>query len=195
MGYANLDQTRERFRIPDTLDDARLSMLIDTASAMIDKDTNSGFGQTTATKTFVPSCAWEMGVPPLISITTLKTDDDASGTYETTWTTSDYELDGGGNLLGTVDPYTLIRAIGSATFPTPVTGGRHRLVQIVGSWGYPVTPDAIIEATMLLVSRLWHRAGSPLGVQSFGDIGVGYVRSSDPDYWSMISPYINYETD
>ena len=189
MAYATVDQLRERMRIPDTVDDGRLSTLLDTAAGMIDTDTGRTFGQVTATKTFAPCSPWALDVPPLISITTLKTDDDESGTYETTWSASDYELDGWTD-SGT--PYEIVRAVGSKVFPLPSTTGRRRLVQIAGSWGYSATPDAIVEATMLLASRLWHRAGAPLGVQSFGDIGITYVRNSDPDYLHLVERYMRY---
>lgn len=188
MAYANVDQIRERMRIPDTIDDSRLSVLLDTAAEMIDTDTGRTFGQVTATKTFVPCFPYALDVPPLISITTLKTDDDESGTYETTWSASDYELDGW--TTGGTSPLEIVRAVGSRTFPLPTSMGRKRLVQIAGSWGYSTTPEAIVEANMLLASRLWHRAGAPLGVQSFGDVGVSYVRSTDPDYLHLIGRYV-----
>lgn len=194
MGYVTLDRLRERLRVTDTNDDARLSQLIDAASAMIDQDTGQTFGQATATKTFVPESPYVLRVPPLISVTTLKTDDDDDGTFETTWSASDYELDGFGDFLGSsgTDPYEMIRAVGSRSFPIPSPTGRQRLVQITGSWGYSTTPAPIVEATMLLVSRLWHRAGSPLGSQPIGDGGVVFVRSLDPDYQKLISPFTRY---
>jgi hypothetical protein len=199
MGYANIDQVRQRFRIPDTTDDARLSELIDVASAMIDRDTGQRFGQYgggTLVKTLTPDDPCLLHTPAIASGTlTLKTDDDGDGTFETTWAAADYELDGVGANIGTIDPYTTIRAVNAKTFPVPSAAARQRVVQVTGTWGYPATPDAIVEATMLLVSRLWHRAGSPLGAQAIGDGGALFVRSTDPDYQHLIAPFVRYEVD
>jgi hypothetical protein len=188
MAYGTVDALRERMRIPDTVDDSRLSALLDVAAEMIDTDTGRTFGQTTATKTFIPTDSYCLVVPPIVTVTTLKTDDNEDGTYETTWAASDYVLDGWSS--DGSSPLEQVRAIGSRLFPIPSSTGRQRLVQIAGVWGYTATPNAIIEANLLLASRLWHRAGSPLGVQSFGDIGATYVRNSDPDYMALIRHYI-----
>lgn len=187
MAYATLDLFRQRFAISDSLDDVQLQQALDTASAMIDEDTQLGpyTALTATTRYFTPVHSDVLYVPPLISITTLKTDDNDDGTYETTWAASEYELDTFGTRIG--QPYEIIRGI-TRSFPTATT--RKRVVQIVGSWGWSTTPDQVVEATLLLAGRLFRRQSSPLGVQSLADGGQLYIRSSDPDYRHLIAPFI-----
>lgn len=186
MAYATLDLFRARFSITDSIDDVQLQQALDTASAMIDEDTQLGpySALTATTRYFTPTRSDVLYVPPLISITTLKTDDNDDGTYETTWSASDYELDTWSTRIG--QPYEIIRAL-TRSFPTTTT--RKRIVQIVGSWGWSTTPDQITEATLLLASRLFRRQTSPLGVQSLADGGQLFIRSSDPDYRHLIAPF------
>ncbi len=78
-------------------------------------------------------------VPDLIAITTLKTDDDGDGTFETTWATSDYILspfnaDPTTRTNPRSTPYYEIIVDGNGnqnSFPT-----RIRSVEINGEWGY-----------------------------------------------------------
>jgi len=50
-------------------------------------------------------------------------------------------------------------------------------------------PIQIVQATVILGSRIFKRNDSPLGVAGFGEIGVIRVGRFDPDVEAMIMPF------
>lgn len=51
-------------------------------------------------------------------------------------------------------------------------------------------PD-VIEATLILASRLYARRNSPEGVAGWGDLGVVRIIASDPDIESLLERHID----
>jgi hypothetical protein len=93
---------------------------------------------------------------------------------------------------GLVQPYTAIRAIGSYLFPVwePANvNAQEATVQIVGTFGWNTVPTAIRQATIMLASRIYKRADSPLGVAGFSDLGAIRVSNIDPDINRLIMPF------
>ena len=72
--------------------DSQLLALLEGVSRWIDAHCNRHFYALTASQRFDGDGGTALAVPDLISITTLKTDDDLDRTFEQTWTTSDYLL-------------------------------------------------------------------------------------------------------
>jgi hypothetical protein len=128
-------------------------------------------------------------------VTTFKTDDDQDGTFETTWTTSEYELltsEGRYNTaeFGETWPYRKVRTISSRHFPIWSFSERRNLVQIVGTFGWSAVPDAVKQATLIQAALLLSRKQSTQGVAGFGDFGVVRVaRDVDPTVRDLLSPY------
>jgi len=190
MAYATVDELLDRMGHRDATNDAllsRLSSALDAATTTIDNDTGRSFTATTATKLFgVDGYTCELRVPDLVTLTTLKFDDDDDGTFEVTIDATDYELDTYSTVTGW--PYELVRLMDRAY---PYGGRRRRRVQIVGSWGWTAVPDPINQACTLLASRIAKRSSAAVfGVESFGDAGAALIRSSDPDYRHLIAPYM-----
>lgn len=123
------------------------------------------------------------------SVTTVKTDDNADGTYETTWASTDYDLL---PLNAPLDgqPYTALRQALNGT--KSLLPGPNRL-QIVGIFGEVTSltdpPEPIREACYLIVSRLFARRTSPYGttgqVREFG--GTVYINQVDPDVEQLLA--------
>jgi hypothetical protein len=63
-------------------------------------------------------------------------------------------------------------------------------VQITARWGWPVVPDEVEEACILLAARLYRRKDSPQGVISSADWGSVRVSRVDPDVEALISHLI-----
>ena len=186
-GYATLAQLKASLRITDSVDDALLELAIEAASREIDSATERQFFPTNATRIYTPRDSYVVEIDDLTTLTTLKTSSAADGTFDITWTASDYQLEPLNGLTGGITvPYTQIRAVGDYTFP--IEGGE-ATVQVVGSFGFATAPTAIKQATVLLASRIFKRNDSPLGVAGFGDLGVVRVSRLDPDVDSMIAPY------
>ena len=164
---------------------ARVEDAITAAKAAIDNDTGRSFDQTTATRTFGAPMPYTLEVPDLVSITTLKVDDDDDGVFETTLAASEYELD---TFRVAQDgwPFETVRLLNR---PWPTAGRRRRRVEIAGVWGWAAVPAPINQACSLLAARLSQRpSGALFGIQTVGDAAEG-IRSRDPDYLALIRPY------
>jgi len=111
----------------------------------------------------------ELVIPDLVSIDTngLTTDADGDRTYETTWATTDYDLEPF-NASEYDEPYTYIHVTptGRYSFPTHAKG-----VKITGTWGWPAVPRETSGACMLESKRAWQQAQSPSGVISSDELG------------------------
>lgn len=183
--YIVLSELRDELLLPDTTQDTRLNRAIVDASRAVDaflKQLPGTFAPQTQTKYFDVAAGqatipyrgpdpWlvtdntrqygpMLTVPNLISITTLKTDEDGDGAFEVTWTANtDYFLY---PLNDEVKRQIVVNAdIGRYAFPT----GRRR-VQVVGSWGFvedALTPYAIRRATLLLAERYFKRSADLTG--------------------------------
>ena len=161
-------------------DDLNLIAAIDAVSRAIDyRFDNSTFYARTETRYYTPSFGDILFLPDdLLSITTLKTDDDGDSVYENTWTTTDYWLEPANALLGpVVEPYRQIRINdnqGNYTFPV----GVRRSVEIVGSWGFSTAanrPPQITQACLLWSHRVWKRKTAVFGIAGAAALGITTV--------------------
>lgn len=177
--------------VSDQIDDAEIDAVITAVSRMIDGYTGRRFYVTPADETrYYTASDGSLLMPEddIISITTLKTDDNGDGTYETTWSTSDYALQPvNAGLNGR--PYLWINTTssGSCAFPHGVNG-----VQIAGKFGYSVVCPAVIRQVCLIQSlRIFKRKDTPFGVMGSGDMGQAVIINDlDPDVRTMLNPYV-----
>lgn len=211
-GYATLDDFKERVGIADDDSDRVLERVVEAASRAVDKVCRRKFYRQTLT--LYCSGSRRRGVDPfserrlagvhsldvgdLISVDTLKTDEDGDRTFETTWGSTDYYL-APINAASVPKPYSHIEADGvngRYWFPSHIKG-----VEVVGTWGYAfdydgdgvyTAPPDVVEATLLLATRYLKRKDSPLGVVE--TTGLDLVREeirvhSDPDVKALLKPY------
>lgn len=135
-------------------------------------------GSATA-RTFSVRDACRLDTPPFSTTTGLvvKTDDDDDGTYETTWTSTDYEaiVYDESYTLASSAPYVALRAVGSRSFPT--TTSRLRVVQVTARWGWSAVPSNVAAASKILAVDLFKRKdvshGVTANVSEFGPVRVG----------------------
>jgi hypothetical protein len=186
-GYCTLAELKASLDITDSIDDGILERAITSASRAIDRYCGRNFYKVTTTRLFAPRDSYIVDIDDLVSLTTLKSTDDDTQTFDITWSASDYQLE---PLNGVVDgmptPYTRIRAIGKYTFP--LLNGEAS-VQIAGVFGFDSVPDEVNYATMIQASKLYKRKDSPLGVISgeYGAMRVG-VRL-DPQVSELVDAY------
>lgn len=192
----------DEMQVTDPNEDARLDRAITDASRVVDAfcyQEPGGFAPQTLTKFFDispsgltgrglnisrwvdASSRWPgflavqtLGVPPLISVTTLKSDTDGDGTYDTTWDPAlDYRL---GPLNRETKRMVLVNNVtGRYEFPL----GQSRM-QIAGSWGIVedgVTPHPIRRATLLLAMIYYRRPSNAPNSQGLGGAAarIGYT--------------------
>src|SRR6266498_4070391 len=188
--YTTLPELKDALRIPqtDTDLDSVFNAAILAVSREIDQHCGRHFYKLTEPRTLTPTDRYRLNLGEfndLVSVTTLKTDASGGGTFETTWTTADYQLltaSGTPNINAGPEakPYTQIRAIGAQTFPCAwAWTGRTDRVEITGTWGWPAIPVPVREACKLLAvesGKLLREA--PFGVAGFGEFGVVRVRDN-----------------
>lgn len=173
--YTTTESIKDRLRLYGSSIDtnaqqenAILSSMIAAASRAIDKWTLRNFYPQTLTLYFAasydesersnlfnqrPSATHLDLGEDLLSVTSLKTDEDGDGVYEITWAATDYILEPW-NAAAKIRPYEYI-----STNPMQ---GRYRFpylpksIEIVGSWGYANSPpEPIKEACERLVERMY----------------------------------------
>lgn len=174
--FTNLYCTRDDFKArafpssdTSTADDATIEAVLETVSRLIDTTCNTHFYTRTATKYFSAVAGTYLETEPLLSVTTLKTDDDGDRTYETTWAATDYDLyPYNAQQRNPPRPYTEIRTTpnGNYSFPTTAKG-----VEIAGKWGfYEVlrTPGATVNGAQT-------SSDTALEVSDGTDFDVGHL--------------------
>lgn len=166
-------------------EDSNLENAINAASRWIDGYTGREFYTSAETRYYSPVCIDELFTDDIQSITTLKTDADSDGVYETTWATTDYNLKPYSGL-----PYTSIEisANGSKEFPI-----YRKSVQVAGVFGYctPANiPADIKQACLIQASRLFKRKDSVLGVAGTNQFGTLYkMPEADQDVKLILERY------
>lgn len=190
-GYTTLATAKVRIgNIPDTADDTTLESIITAVSRWIDAECGRFFFTATQTRYYTAYHAVELWIDDALTITSLNSDYDGDGVYETTWAASDYYLlPANARNDSPVQPYSHIRMSlnGHYSFPQMIPNG----VQIVGSWGYDTAvPSVIAEACLLQTARIFRRKDAPFGVTGSADMGQSMVLPRlDPDVRMMLAPY------
>jgi hypothetical protein len=192
--YATVDALKSRLGITTTSSDFELHGACFAASRAIEQECERTFWRTASSevRTVEPCDYYWLKLPEfndLTSVTTLKTDGDGDGVFETTWTTSDYQLLPYNTSAGPESrPYTKIKCVGSRLFPVPYNAPlRNDRVQITGVFGWPTVPWAIKQAALILAADTFKLKDAPFGVASFGDFAMRV--GNNPRTMSFLAPY------
>lgn len=179
MSYASLAEFKSAIGIgtADTTDDGALQSVLDATDALIDNytDRRQGFGTATETR-YYTALDWSYVLTDdIVSVTTLQTDDNADGVYETTWTAgTDFVLAPSNNALDGW-PYTEIDT--SVAAPRAFPAAVYRGVKVVGVFGWPSVPTAVKQAAIIQAGAVWSSRTSPFGVIGSADLG-GILRQT-----------------
>jgi hypothetical protein len=196
-GYATRNQIKAALRIgtADTLDDELIDNCAGAASRLIDGYCNRQFWSvgSATTRVYTAENDFYCNIDDIAGTAiTLRTSGATDGTFDVTWSPSDWQLEPlNGRLDGLQWAYDKIRAVGDYLFPT-VNGnyGEQALVQVTAVFGWPSVPEPVTQATIIQASRIFKRYDSPLGVAGFGDLGAIRVsRFLDPDMAQLVEPY------
>ena len=201
-GYATLAELRAKltFGATNTASDTQLEQIIEASSRWIDRYTGRRFYGAPETRYYTAEDGHEIQVDDLTSISSLKTDDDGDGTFETTWASTAYHLKYGENYNAALDakPYTQIETseLSGKEFPVAIRRG----VLVAGVFGYvagtaseTACPEPIHDAALLVAERIYKRKDAPLGVAGPQALGQQPVRvpslTADPDIKALLDPY------
>ena len=186
-GYATLTEVKAALRISDNIDDTQLEMAVESASRLIDGYCGRFFYNAgTATRIYVPDTVVSVETDDFVSVSSVKTSSDADGAFDTTWETSDYQLEPlNGVVDGIVFPNYRVRAVGNYLFPS---AGDEATIQIIGVAGWSAVPITVKQATIIQAMRIFKRLDSPLGI-TFGELGAMRVSARlDPDVAQLVEP-------
>ena len=191
MSYATLAQFKAAVGITDSTDDAALQNVLDATDTLIDLhcDRKTGFGTATETRYYTAEDYQYVLTDDLVSVTTLQTDDDAYGTYETTWTSgTDFVLAPVNSALDGF-PYTEIDT--SVSWPRNFPKDVYRGVKVVGVFGFPSVPAAVVQAEIIQAGAVWSSRTSPFGVIGSADLGgiLRQTRALHPEAALILEPY------
>lgn len=191
MSYASLAMFKASVGIADSQDDIAIQNVLDATDTLIDLycDRKTGFGTATETRFYTAESYEYVLVDDLVSVSSLQTDDDANGTYETTWTANtDFKL---APINAALDgfPYTEIDTSVTAprNFPKDVYLG----VRVAGVFGFPSTPDAVIQAAIIQANAVWSSRTSPFAVIGSQDLGgiLRQTRALHPEAAILLDPF------
>lgn len=156
-----------------------MALALEAASRWLDERLDTRFRATAETRYYTARWFDLLHVDDLVSVTSLKTDDDDDGVYETVWATTDYRLEPRNAALNN-RPYRAIRYTtnGRYSFPTKVEDG----VEVTGLFGYAAAPPAPVkQACLLMAHRLWMRKDAIFGVAGTPGLGVTVVQAKIQD--------------
>jgi len=202
-GYCEVEELAEWNTASSLTATDNLERAINAASRAIDQYCQRHFYQdgtiaSPVARKFVSPCDYRLlklgAFNDLASATlTLKTDSAGDGTFETTWSASDYELQPINPSAGPEPrPYTALYASGSRRFPSATSSGSSARIEITGIWGWPAVPQSVNQACLILAARMYKRKDSPEGVSGWGDFGFSRVVRTDPDVTALLDPYRRY---
>ena len=184
-----LSELKTALGISGSADDTYLNLAIDAAEKSINDLCGRKFtadsSATARTYRAQPYLAVTDDISTLTGLV-VKTDTAADGTFDTTWASTDYQVEPLNNLTKGRSVNNL-RAIGSYTYP--VYGDGQVSVEVTAKWGWPAVPDPVKQATLMMSSRLYGRKASPMGVIGVGDFGPVRISRTDPDIAALLMDY------
>lgn len=205
-GYCDVQDLQDQLDVTSGADDLQLDLAIGAASRAVDAWCNRRFYADTAVSTRY----YEAVGPAIQRYTYTMTDsrwvevDDFwtttglvvatdladSGSFDTTWSASDYELEPRNGIAGGREgwPYTEIHATNRLVFPGPRL--HRRRVAVTAKWGWASVPEEVKLATILKAVRLYRRKFSPDGTIGGFELPVVKINArEDPDVAALLAPF------
>ena len=172
-GYTLLPILKDRLKIADTQDDARLEDIITSVSRAIDDHCHRRFYTVVGEQRFyTPHCADELWVDDLLAVASLQTDEDGDRTYEITWQPTDYDLEpANAQLESQPQPYSRIAVTPLGRYRFPM--GQRRSVRLVGTFGFAQTAPPVIQEACIDQCILEYRSkAAPFGTTGSPELGT-----------------------
>lgn len=188
--YATVNELKSYLGISDAIDDDEAEQALNTVSRAVEKWCSRQFNDagSASARVYYPENSGMVHVDDFHTTTGLvvATDGGDDGTYETTWASTDYQLE---PLNGVMDgisgwPYNRIRGI-NRWFPCY---GKRPSVQVTARWGWAAVPAGIKQATLILAAEALKLREAPFGVAGFGDFGPVRIREN-PIAARYLHPY------
>jgi hypothetical protein len=178
--YATLTQLKSYLKITDADDDAELNDALESASREIEDYCHRQFNDAGAAsaRVYHPDSDCLVVVDDFHTTTGLivKTDEGDDGTYETTWTSTDYQAQPLNGVVNGVPgwPYWEIGSVTTQVFPV----WRRPSVQVTARWGWTAVPNPVHQACLIIAAETFKLKDAPFGVAGFGEFGAVRVRDN-----------------
>lgn len=122
----------------------------------------------------------------------VKTDPGADGTFSTTWTSADYQLEplNGGVVAGgdTATPFAFWEIVAVKTLTFPVFSQRAGL-QVTARFGWSTIPDEVNQACVLKAASVYKRKDPAFAASGgLGEFGV-FITRKDPEVIDLLRAY------
>jgi hypothetical protein len=197
--YATLPELKKYLQSSNA-SDSMLEDALATATADIDEFCNRHFNRDDAAsaRVYCPKAFYELEVDDFHTTAGLiiKTDFNGDGTFETTWSATDYELKPFNGVVNGKPgwPYNKINAVGSHWFPVydhvGLRYGHHQAtVEVTAQWGWAAVPAPVKQACLILAAEAYELKGAPLGVAGMSEFGIVRVRRN-PIVATKLLPYV-----
>lgn len=196
-GYATLLELQNHFGddpLTPKLSTTDLERAINATSRAIDLYCGRRFWRDPAdaltTRTYRADDPYELDVADISTTTGLviATDTSGDGTYATTWTSSDYQLEPlNADADGGAYAWTRIVAVDDALFPL---GTRRATVRVTARHGWSAVPDGVNVACILRAAAIFKRKEAVFGTVGLNGFGEVRITRKDPDVVALLSEYI-----
>lgn len=160
-----------------------------------------------------------VSTPAVAAQTQVNLDYDGDGIYEVAWgnpappvgtgtnyvlklgTPSNYQDNYNVNAAGVPRPYTQLQALMSGQGENPAGGGwlpfvwpytHLNRVQIITTWGWPVIPPSVAQASLLLCTDVFKSKDAPWGIAGTAETGLMRV-STSPLVIELLHDYIRVQ--
>lgn len=193
--YCTPTSLKAWLKITTTTDDLEIHQACFAASRWIEQYCERLFyrSATGTARTFIADDWYRVRLPDfcdLVSVSSLLTDEAGDGTFETTWSASEYQLlPFNPSAAPETRPYTSVRAVSGRTFPLPWgLAAREDRVQITGVYGWPAVPSSVKQAALLLAVDALKTKETSFGVGGANEWGLVRIREN-PIAMSYLNPY------
>ena len=193
--YITAADLRSFLRIEDTDDDDEMGLVVTAVSSWVTAYCRRDFNQATdvtARTYYAKGQCLEVDDISTATGLIVKSDLGDDGTYETTWASTDYQLEPLNGVYNGLTgwPYTRIRFVETTHIvPTRATSYRPAF-EVTAKWGWAAVPESVKRAALIQSARVLKRRDSAegiLGNPEFGVVRVGTLL--DPDVQDLLDPY------
>jgi len=191
--YATMEELKYALELTNTAHlDGDIPRALEAAGQGIDEACGRTFvldGDSTHVRWYSPTNPRTIEIDDLAVVTSVMTDVDGNGTFETTWTrNTDYVLEP----LNSVEdgrPFERLRVHsrgGKGWWPC-----WERSVQVTGQFGWPRVPKSVNQACLIIATKLIRRMrDAPFGVVTIGLDGAAvHIARNDPDVTFLLAAY------
>lgn len=194
-GYCTAQELRDHFGdSADALPLDALERAINATSRAIDLHCGRRFWRDAAdaltTRDYRADDAYELDVADISTTTGLvvATDTTGDGSYATTWTSSDYQLEPlNADVDGGAYAWTRLVAVDDELFPVHA---RRATVRVTARHGWSAVPDGVTQACILRAASIFKRREAVFGVAGLNGFGEVRITRRDPDVMALLHEYV-----